>query len=281
MKNLKDKVAVITGGSSGIGLGIAEALAAEGCNLLITGMNPEKAAKAAARLTERGIKAVGVASDTSQRDAADALANLAEDQFGRVDIVVVNAGVGYMGKLDTIADTDWDWVMGVNLRGAYLTCSAFLPGMLKAGRGGHFVFSGSEQSFGLPRIGDQILSMPIYTATKHALLGLGEAIRHDYREDSIGVTLLCPGTVATEIWDSERGRQAEFGARNAAGGTREALAAIGMSPKVVGRMTVEGIKKNKFYVITHQHIRGMVDERSAELAEAFDECDRWHAEGRA
>lgn len=281
MKDLKDKVAVITGGSSGIGLGIAQALAAEGCNLLITGMNPDKAAKAAAKLAESGIKAVGVASDTSKREAADALAALAEREFGRVDIVVANAGVGYQGKLDTVTDADWDWVMGVNLRGAYLTCSAFLPGMLKAGRGGHFVFSGSEQSFGLPRIGDQILSMPVYTAGKHALLGLGEALRHDYREEGIGVTLLCPGIVATEIWDSERGRQAEFGARNKAEGNREALAAIGMSPEIVGKMTVEGIKANKFYVITHQHIRGIVDERNAELAEAFDECDRWFAEGLA
>lgn len=280
MQDLKDKVAVITGGSSGIGLGIAEALAAEGCHLLITGMNPDKAQAQASRLAETGVKAVGVASDTSKREAAEKLADLAAKEFGQVDIVVANAGVGYQGKLHEISDADWDWVMGVNLRGVYIACSAFLPAMLDSGRGGHIVLSGSEQSFGLPRIGDQILSMPVYTAGKHALLGLGEALRHDYRENGIGVTLLCPGIVATEIWDSERGRQAEFGARNEAAGNREALAAIGMSPEIVGKMTVEGIKQNRFYVITHQHIRGMVDERNAELAEAFDECDRWFAEGR-
>ncbi len=268
MKDLKDKVAVVTGGNSGIGLGIARALAAEGTHLMLSGLHAEKSERAAAALSEEfGIRAVGVGSDASKREAVEALADRAFAEFGHVDILVANAGVGFRGLMHTIHDNDWDWLMGVNVRGVYLASSVFITHFLTQGTPAHIVITGSEQSVGMTPYG----SMPIYAASKHAVLGLADAMRGDYGDKGIEVTLLCPGPVATDIWDIERDRPAQYGQRGASNEeSRKLIMDLGMDPDIVGRMTVEGMKAGDFYVFTHDYIRDLVDGRYSEMSAALD-----------
>lgn len=271
MKDLKDKVAVITGGNSGIGLGIARALAAEGTHLVLSGLHADKSERAAKALAEEfGVRVLGVGSDAAKRDAVEALADLAFREFGRVDILVANAGVGFRGEMHKIDDNDWDWLMGLNVRGVYLACSVFVKRFLAQGTPSHIVITGSEQSVGMTPYG----SMPVYAASKHAVLGFADAIRADYAGNGIAVTLLCPGPVATDIWDIERDRPPEFGTRGESNEeSRKLIQELGMDPAIVGRMTVEGVKAGDFYVFTHDYIRGLVDGRYQEMSAALDKTE--------
>ncbi|TDI59780.1 MAG: SDR family NAD(P)-dependent oxidoreductase [Alphaproteobacteria bacterium] len=274
MKNLSGKVAVITGGNSGIGLGIARSLAAEGCNLLLVGMDEEKAQRAAADLAATGIKALGISCDVTKRDAVEAMADFAYDAFGTVDILVNNAGVGYGGQVFEIGEQDWDWVMDVNVKGVFQCCAVFVPRFLERGTEAHIVNMGSEQCFGLsdPQFG----SMIAYNTSKHALLGFSDALRRDVAPKGMIVSLICPGPVATEIWNAERGRTAEYGDRNpVADGAGDAVAEMGMDPDLVGKITVAGMKDDDFYIITHDYIRGMIQDRYDEAYAAMDKTDRW------
>jgi NAD(P)-dependent dehydrogenase (short-subunit alcohol dehydrogenase family) len=271
MKDLKDKVAVITGGNSGIGLGIARALAAEGTHLVLSGLHGDKSERAARSLADEfGIRAIGVGSDASKRDQVEALADMAFREFGRVDILVANAGVGFRGLMHQISDNDWDWLMGVNIRGVYLASSVFVTRFLAQGTPAHILITGSEQSVGMTPYG----SMPIYAASKHAVLGLADGMRGDYADKGVGVTLLCPGPVATDIWDIERDRPAEYGQRAASNEeSKKIILELGMDPAIVGRMAVEGVKAGDFYVFTHDYIRGLVDGRYQEMTAALDKTD--------
>ncbi|MDA0339241.1 MAG: SDR family NAD(P)-dependent oxidoreductase, partial [Proteobacteria bacterium] len=178
MLDLKGKLAVITGGSSGIGLGIARALAKEGATLVLVGMTPKKIEAAVQNIQALGAPAMGIQCDVTQRNQVEALAQHIYSIHDNVDILVNNAGVGSGGSVDQLTDSDWDWVMSVNMRAVFLCCSVFVPRMLEAGKPAHIVNMGSEQSFGLadPDFG----SMTVYAASKHALLGLSEAMRRDY-----------------------------------------------------------------------------------------------------
>ena len=274
MQDMNNKVAVVTGGNSGIGLGIARALAAEGCNLMLVGMNEEKAIRAAAELEKTGIKAVGVSCDVTKRDQVEAMADKAYEIFGTVDILVCNAGVGFGGEVYKIGEQDWDWVMDVNVKGIFQCCAVFVPRFLERGTKAHIVNMGSEQCFGLadPQFG----SMIAYNTSKHALLGLTDSLRRDVAPAGIAVSLVCPGPVATEIWNAERARQPEYGTQNSVGeGAGDAVAEMGMSPDLVGKMTVEGMKTDDFYIITHDYIRDMIRERYEEATAAMDKTDRW------
>ncbi|MEN3973783.1 SDR family NAD(P)-dependent oxidoreductase [Emcibacter sp. SYSU 3D8] len=271
MKDLRDKVAVITGGNSGIGLGVARALAAEGVHLMLTGLHADKSERAAGMLAaEYGIRAIGVGSDASKREDVEALADRAFKEFGQVDMLVANAGVGIRGQMHSISDNDWDWLMGVNVRGVYLACSAFITRFLGQGKPAHIVITGSEQSVGMTPYG----SMPIYAASKHALLGLADAVRADYASNDISVTLLCPGPVATDIWDIERDRPAQYGERAASNEeSKKLIMDLGMDADLVGRMAVEGVKAGDFYVFTHEYIRDLVEGRYKEMIAALDKTD--------
>jgi NAD(P)-dependent dehydrogenase (short-subunit alcohol dehydrogenase family) len=274
MENLKNKVAVITGGNSGIGLGIARSLAAEGCNLVLVGMNEQKAINAAQELEKTGIKAIGLSCDVTDRKQVEAMADKAYATFGTVDILVNNAGVGYGGEVYKIGEKDWDWVIDVNVKGIFQCCAVFVPRFLERGTKAHIVNMGSEQCFGLadPQYG----SMIAYNTSKHALLGFSDSLRRDVAPAGMVVSLVCPGPVATEIWNAERARQPEYGDRNpVAENAGAAVAEMGMDPDLVGKMTVEGMKTDDFYIITHDYIRGMIRERYEEATAAMDKTDKW------
>ena len=275
MKDFKDKVAVITGGNSGIGYGIARAFASEGAKLYLVGMDEQKAIDAAKRLTEDfGVEAVGVSCDVTSRAAVEAMADDAYARFGTVDILVNNAGVGYGGEVHVIGESDWDWVMTVNVKGVFQCCAVFVPRFLEQGTRAHIANMGSEQCFGLadPQFG----SMVVYNTSKHALLGFSDSLRRDLAPQGISVSLICPGPVATDIWNAQRSRQDEFGgAVESDIANAEAIKEMGMHPDLVGRITVAGMKNDDFYILTHDYIRDMITERYEETMSAADNTDKW------
>ena len=238
-------------------------------------MDEAKALRASEQVSsEFGVEAMGVSCDVTQRANVERLADLVFARFGKVDILVNNAGVGFSGEVHEIGENDWDWVLTVNLKGVYQCCAVFVPRFLDQGNGGYIVNMGSEQCFGLadPQFG----SMIAYNTSKHALLGLSDSLRRDLTPSGIVVSLVCPGPVATEIWNAERARQPEFGQQNpVADGAGDAVAEMGMSPDLVGRMTVEGMKNEDFYIITHDYIRDMIKERYEEALAATENTDKW------
>ena len=202
------------------------------------------------------------------------MADAAYEAFGTVDILVNNAGVGYSGEVYKIGEQDWDWVIDVNVKGVFQCCAVFVPRFLERGTKAHIVNMGSEQCFGLadPQFG----SMIAYNTSKHALLGFSDSLRRDVAPAGMVVSLVCPGPVATEIWNAERARQPEYGDRNpVADGAGDAVAEMGMDPDLVGKISVAGMKDDDFYIITHDYIRDLIKLRYDEADAAMDKTDAW------
>jgi len=193
VRNLSGKTALVTGAGSGIGRETALAFARRGANLVICDLNEKGLAETEQRLRDLGrdvfARRVDVASRRDMREFAAAV----HAQVEAVDIVMNNAGVGLGASfLDTDLD-DWDWIIGINLRGVIHGCHFFVPPMVKRGHGGHVVNVASAAAF----MASEVLAA--YSATKFAVLGLSEALRDELLPHRIGVTAVCPGIINTPI----------------------------------------------------------------------------------
>lgn len=268
--DLQGKVAVVTGGASGIGRGICLALADEGATVVIVDIDRERAEDVAETLWKKGVRAEAMACDVTSRKSVEALAERVSTEFDHVDILVNNAGVGVQGDVHTLSEGDWDWVMAVNLKAVYLTVESFVPKMLAQGGGGWILNTASEHGIGLPSLGRS----PAYTASKHAVVGLSDVMRRDYGKKGIGVSVLCPGLVRTDIYDSARNRPDRFGeGERISQEIGEKFMEDGMDPELVGRIAVDGMRDGDFFIITHPHIREFVENREAQLSSALDKAD--------
>ena len=255
MKELRDRVAVVTGGASGIGLGMARALAGAGAKVVLADIEPEPLEEAARDLRDGGAEAIGVSCDVSDPSSVDALRDEALSAYGAVHVLCNNAGVGG-GSPAPIWDQppdEWDWVMGVNLNGVIHGIQRFVPVMVEQGDGGHVVNTASMAGL--------VTGGGIYGVTKHAVVALSEAMFRDakLRRLPIGVSVLCPGWVSTRIHESERNRP------EAPRATPESLSPFvqkvrehaveqirkGMDPDEVGRVVLAAIREERFYVLTH------------------------------
>ncbi len=265
MKDLRDKVAVITGGASGIGRGISRALAAQGAHVVVADVEEEPARHAAEDLRACGVRAVAVACDVSNRDAVEALAERAFSELGRVDVLVNNAGVGAAAKVADAKPADLAWILSVNVVGVWNGCSVFVPRFREQGGPAWILNTGSEHSLGIPFPG-----MGLYTASKHAVLALSDVLRRELEPDGIGVSILCPGAVRTQIWNAARNRDERFGGPRQSPAAFESLLANGMDPDEVGRIAVAGIQRGDFFVLSHPKVRAIVEARYRELVAAFD-----------
>lgn len=261
MHDFADKVAVVTGGGSGIGRGIARALAAEGCHVVVADIDGDHARVVAGELAAVGVRSMGVRCDVTDRDAVEALADDAWARFGHVDVAVNNAGVS-PGPMDAIHidERDARWVLEVNLMGVWYGCSAFGRRFTVQGTPAHILNTGSENSLGIPHKG-----AAFYTASKHAVLALSDVLRYEL-PDFIGVSILCPGITKTGLSGSRRYRQDRFGGP---GPQREA-SGRGLEADDVGRQAVAGMIRNDFYIVTHPPVREIVEDRCAEIRAAFD-----------
>ncbi len=255
--DLKGKTALITGGVSGIGFGIARAFAAADIDLVLTYRNAAYREQAAEwfRRQHRPLPRF-IALDVTDRERWRAVA----EEAGPVHILVNNAGVSVFGPTDAASFADYDWIMAVNFGGVVNGLVTFIPRIKALGAGGHIVNVASMAAY-LP--GPQA---GIYTASKYAVRGLTECLRYNMAPYGIGVSLMCPGLTRTNAWDSALRRPARFAASGFAPPKRAELARFGaafeagMDPLEVGQKTLAGMRENRAVIFTH-----------AEFAEDFDE----------
>jgi NAD(P)-dependent dehydrogenase (short-subunit alcohol dehydrogenase family) len=266
MKDLAGKVAVVTGGGSGIGRGIARALAREKAHVVVADIEVDAATSTAEELAGLGVKSFAVRCDVTDRESLVALADRAYSELGRVDVLCNNAGVSApFGPLADASPRDLEWVFRVNTYGVFYGCSVFVPRMCEARQGGHILNTGSEHSLGIPFTG-----LGIYTASKHAVLAFSDILRRELEPEGIGVTILCPGVVRTEIWNAGRNRPDAFGGRVESPEVLRDFLAHGMDPDECGRLAVAAVKRGDFFALSHPEVRSIVEARCQELLAAFD-----------
>jgi NAD(P)-dependent dehydrogenase (short-subunit alcohol dehydrogenase family) len=263
------KVAVVTGGASGIGRGIGRALAAHGADVVVADVDAARARDVAVELARSGVRSLGVACDVTERASVEALAERAWKELGRVDILCNNAGVGTLAPIVETPLRDAEWIFAVNFWGVLHGCQVFVPRFVAAGRPAHIVNTGSEHSLGVPFPG-----MGIYTASKHAVLGLSDVLRRELADQRIGVSILCPGVVRTDIWNAGRSRQERFGGPQQSPAQFARLFDTGMDPDDVGRLVATGIQAGDFFILSHRDVRKVAEARSRDVLAAFDAADR-------
>lgn len=259
--DLTGRVAVVTGGGSGIGRALAEALARAGAGVVVADIEEAAAAGVADALRAGGAEALAVRVDVSDLASVEALADRAFARFGRVHVLCNNAGVSTWGGLEAATHRDWQWVLGVNLWGVIHGLEAFLPRMIGKREGGHVVNTASMAGL----IASQGLG--VYNTSKYAVVGLSETLAKDLRPYDIGVSVLCPMGVETKIRASERNRPAAL--RNPLPGAAEPVTLMGryLSAETVAGMVLAAIRGNQLYVITH-------DEGLEPLRRRFERMER-------
>ena len=263
MEKLAGRVAVITGGASGIGLGIARAAVAEGMRVAL--LDIEDAALDGARRS-LGADAIALRADVSDPATLAAAAEQVLARFGRIDVICNNAGVLANGPLAESRIRDWEWLVGVNLLGVVHGIRVFVPHLRAHGEGGHVVNTASIAGLSaLPGLG-------IYTATKHAVVALSEVLREELAPEGIGVSVLCPGGVRTRIHEAGRNRPAVLGGPDpgAARAATDSAVETGMDPRAVGERVLRAIRANEPYVLTHPEFRAPFAARVDAILGAFD-----------
>ena len=246
------KTAFITGGVSGIGLGIAQAFATAGMRLALSYRNEAHRDAAAAWFAEHGFEPpLFVALDVTDRARFAAVADAVEAHFGAVHVLVNNAGVSVFGPTDAASYADYDWIMGVNFGGVVNGQVTMIPRIKRHGEGGHIVNVASMAAFlAGPQAG-------IYTASKFAVRGLTECLRYNLAPYGIGVSLMCPGLTRTNAWDSALKRPSEFAGSGFAPVDKAELEQfgtgfdLGMDPFEVGEKTLAGMRANHGLILTH------------------------------
>lgn len=194
MKDFRDKVVLVTGAASGIGRATAMEFAREGANLVIADVDEPGLESIAAEVRSLGRKALPVKTDVSHRDEVETLCKRALQEFGKVDVLMNNAGVGMACEIKDTDLSDWEWIVGINLWGPIYTLFYLLPHMVER-KSGHIINVASGAGLiGLPASG-------AYTTTKFGVVGLTEVLRTEMERFHIGVTAVCPGVVRTPIFD--------------------------------------------------------------------------------
>ncbi len=246
MQDYDGKVAVITGGASGIGLALAHKLAGMGAKLLLADIEAPALDAAAAELAAAGATVHTSICDVSDRAAVAALADEAYDTYGAVHFLANNAGVvtrhEAWGSLD-----DWDWVLGIDLMGVVYGCHAFIPRMLEGGEPGHVMNTASVAG---------ILAFPgiaSYSVAKRGVVALSENLHHELTDSAIGVSVLCPGLVATRIGQSERNRPGHEDAPEMGGGSPGTGQPEEISPAQLADRIVSDIADGVFWILPHPH----------------------------
>lgn len=269
MDDLTGKVAVITGGASGIGLATARVLAQEGMKLVLADIEDGPLAKAVEEFKAAGAQVIGVETDVSSHADVGVLADRTFDEFGAAHVLFNNAGIAVTGATQDMTHKDWEWSINVNLWGPIHGVEAFVPRMVAQKEGGHIIntasFAGLVANKGLGA----------YCVTKYGVVALSECLQKDLREHGIGVSVLCPMIVRTNIRQSARNRPVELGGdgeqapvwtsdeeESLVGGTIEA-------PEVAARV-LRAIKNNELYIITHDASREFVRRRFDRIDSSFD-----------
>ena len=270
MDDFEKRVAVITGGGGGIGAAMAEAFATRGARLVLADLHLDAAEAVADRVRARGAEAIAVRTDVTDRDSVRALAADTVARFGAVHIVCNNAGVAPFGEIATATHADWDFAMRVNFWGVVYGVEAFLPRLIEQRQGGHIVNTASMAGL----VGMQWLG--VYCASKFAVVGLTESLHREVQPHGIGVSVLCPMIVETNINENSvtrrptelrnPGEQVVPTPAGMVGGT--------IKPEEVARRVVRAIERKDLYVLTHPEQREILKRRWMRQDRMF-EPDVW------
>jgi len=270
MDPFKDRVAVITGGAGGIGTAMARAFAERGAKIVLADLDEPGLAAAARELEKTGAQVLTVRTDVTKLESVEALAEAALRRFGGVHIVCNNAGVATFGPIARSTRKDWEFTMGVNFWGVVNGVQTFVPRLLAQGQSGHVVNTASMAGL----VGMRWLG--VYCASKFAVVGLSESLFVELRDHGIGVSVLCPMMVATNINENSlRMRPAEL--RNPAGtdipqtgGAAPPLVGGTIEPAELARRVVFAIEHKELYILTHPEQRDILKRRAGRLDAAFN-----------
>lgn len=256
-----------------MGLGISRALVAAGAKVALADINPGRLAAAVDELTAAGGEVIAVELDVGDAEAWQVAADRAEEALGPISIVCSNAGVSGGGPLDEISLDVWRFVQKVNIDAQFLAISTFLPRIKRRTGRAHFMSTASMAGL-VP-----MANVGAYGASKFASVGLAMSLREELRGSDIGVSVLCPGTVATalaktdaELQEKQLGR--DFNPEAVA--QNNALLSQGADPDEVGKQVVEAMQNRQFLIITHREWLPLVERVHEEVHEAFTSFDGRH-----
>jgi NAD(P)-dependent dehydrogenase (short-subunit alcohol dehydrogenase family) len=267
MKDLQGKVAVITGGASGIGRAVADRAAGEGMKIVLGDIEEGPLKEAVDELTGGGAEALGVVTDVSDATSVRALRDETLDRFGAVHLVHNNAGIGLGGPIWEVSEEDWRWILGVNLWGVIHGVATFVPLFIAQGEG-HIVNTASIAGLtAAPFLGP-------YNASKHAVVAISETLFKDLQAMGapVGVSVLCPGFVQTRIAESDRNRPAWVPEHEVDGAAelRDAVQSLvdgGIPAAPVADRVIDAVRSNTFYILTHPELDDALRTRFDDILE--------------
>ncbi len=274
MSQFAGKTAVISGGAEGIGFSVARAMGKQGMNVVLGDIDANQLEIAREKLESEGIEVLTVKMDVTDLGQWQNVADKAIERFGKVHMLVNNAGVGSKpGAIEQTDDKDWRWVLDVNLMGVVYGTQTMVPLMKQHGEGGWLINVASMAGMmGVPMAGT-------YTATKVAVVGMSESWYAELKPHNIQVSVLCPAFVKTRINLSSRNKPAEIKSEKENGdhaATSSAIAAHmqkvidnGLAPEIVGERVVEAISNKELYIFTHPNYRKAVQKRFKAIDDAF------------
>jgi NAD(P)-dependent dehydrogenase (short-subunit alcohol dehydrogenase family) len=273
MSDYHNKTALISGGAEGIGFSIAMAMGQQGMNIVIGDIDEQQLKKAEQQLSDAGVPVLAMQMDVTDRQQWQNLADAAIERFGKVHMLVNNAGVASApGSLEATNYEDWRWVLEVNLIGVLQGAEVIVPLIKQHGEGGWVINVASMAGMaGVPYAG-------AYTATKVAVVGLSESWKVELARHNIHVTVLCPAFVKTRIHLAGRNRQAEYigkselpqASRLTDSNPAKELVENGIPSELVGLRVVEALAANEFYIFTHPSHREEMQNRAKAIDEAFE-----------
>jgi NAD(P)-dependent dehydrogenase (short-subunit alcohol dehydrogenase family) len=278
MKDVAGKTAFVTGGASGIGLGMAKVFAWAGMNVAAADVREDHIAAAHAMIADEGLadRVRFLRLDVTDRVAFAAAAEEAETMFGKLHVLCNNAGIGLLKPITRASEADWDWAIDVNLNSMFNGVKAVLPKIRAHGEGGHVVNTASMAGV------LQYSQAGIYVTTKFAVVGFSEALRAELAPEGIGVSAFCPGGVRTNIREYETTRPERYAAEAEAPSgpppgfsftdeQRAQLASLTASPDEAAELVLQGIRDNALYIFTAPEFRAGVEERFDAIRRALGE----------
>jgi NAD(P)-dependent dehydrogenase (short-subunit alcohol dehydrogenase family) len=270
MTTLGGKTAFVTGGASGIGFALAEALIRAGSHVVIADVEAGALERARGMLEGKGTRVTTAVLDVTDRAAFARARDQAIAAHGAVHLLFNNAGVNAAGPVHTLTWKDWDWVMGVNLGGVINGVQTFLPELLRHGAEAHLINTASVGGL----VG--MKNLAIYNAAKFGVVGLSEALRADLKPSRVNVSVLCPGIVTTALTTSDRNRPAHL--RNAAAPAPVAAGApadvaapnpVAMSADELAAFVVAAITANRFWIVSHPEFMPLIEQREQSILASF------------
>ncbi len=269
MSDIQGRVAFVTGGASGLGLSMARSLLKRGASVMLADRDAEGLERAVAALSSETNQVASVVCDVADATEIEKAAQATIDHFGKVHIVVNNAGVGLGGQPGEIPLKDWRWIVDINLMGVVHGVEVFTPLIQSHGEGGHIINTGSMAGHVAPG------GMGPYNATKYAVVGYSEGLKAELAPHNIGVSVLCPGWVRTNIHTTGFGRPSggptlEEAKDDPQFQEMDAVIKGGLDPDKVADWVADCVEANRLYIFTHEIMKIGIDMKYAQIQADYD-----------